>query len=75
GSQRRTNLERASRSAPITWRSLKQPQQKAEDMMTRVGEMPMPENTFLAYLALISTNSVVTGHISWAHIINPPFFA
>ncbi|XP_074747565.1 endogenous retrovirus group K3 member 1 isoform X4 [Strix uralensis] len=48
---------RNSVTAAITWGSLKQPQPKAEDMMTWVGAMPTPENTFLAYLALISTSS------------------
>uniref|UniRef100_A0A8C8AGB9 Uncharacterized protein n=1 Tax=Otus sunia TaxID=257818 RepID=A0A8C8AGB9_9STRI len=68
GSQRRLNLERAHRlhsprnsvTAAISWGILKQLQQKAEDMMACIGAMPMPENTFLAYLALISTNSAVS---------------
>uniref|UniRef100_A0A8C3PPD7 Uncharacterized protein n=1 Tax=Calidris pygmaea TaxID=425635 RepID=A0A8C3PPD7_9CHAR len=51
--------KRLCRGDPITWGKLKQLQQHASAMMATVGAPPTPVYTFLAYLAIISSNSTV----------------
>uniref|UniRef100_A0A8C3K517 Uncharacterized protein n=1 Tax=Calidris pygmaea TaxID=425635 RepID=A0A8C3K517_9CHAR len=55
--KRTRKRKRPCRDDPITWGKLKQLQQHASTMMATVGAPPTPVKTFLAYLAIISSNS------------------
>ncbi|TRZ08150.1 hypothetical protein HGM15179_018960 [Zosterops borbonicus] len=53
----------------ITWGILKRLQQRAEMLMHGVGAAPTPENTFLAYLAIVDSNSTVRSQFCFLIII------